>query len=388
MKIWIALCALIAATALAAQNSADPRSQLASAKAQADTARGRAARLDAQSKNAGDEAERARAAQAAVAARIQAAEADMGAAEARLAILQRAQRAQEKRLAARQQPIVTLMAALETMARRPAAAALVQPGTLTDLVHVRALLTTMTPRIAEQTAGLRAEVAQATTLRRQAAIAVAQLRDGQRQGRLEQQRLTQLEADQRRRSASLAAGARLEAERARSLGENARSLEDLVATLDREGDIRTRLASLPGPLPRPDRLGDAPPADQPQPAAQSGRLAYRIPVIGPITRGFGESLPSGARSRGVTVAARPGAIVVAPAAGRVTFAGLYRAYGAIVIVDHGGGYVSLITGLASNLARIGDTVDQGSPLGRAAQGGVTIELRQAGEPVDLATLVG
>jgi septal ring factor EnvC (AmiA/AmiB activator) len=384
MKALFLLGALTAATALAAQD--DPRARLATAQTQANSARTRAAALDAQARAALDQAERARVAQAAVAARIQAAEADIGAAEARLAIVRSLQRRQEQRLAARQQPIVRLVAALETMARRPAAATLLQPGSLNDLVHVRAVLSTVTPRIAAQTAGLRAEVARSATLRRQAATAVADLREGQRRGRIEQQQLVRLEIDQRRRSAALAGSARLEAERALTLGEQARDLEDLVRRLGTEGTVRERLASLPGPLPRPARLTDALPVEAAAAAPQ--RLSYRLPVLGPVVRGFGEALPSGFRSTSVAIAARPGAIVVAPAAGRVTFAGLYRGYGGIAIVDHGDGRMSIVTGLASNIARIGDTVTEGSPLGRAGREGVTVELRRDGKPVNPAILVG
>ena len=69
--------------------------------------------------------------------------------------------------------------------------------------------------------------------------------------------------------------------------------------------------------------------------------------------------------------------------------GRYRGYGAIVIVDHGDGYVSLVTGLASTSARVGDTVDAGqSARPRAGTDGVTVELRQRGRPVDLTTLIG
>lgn len=384
MKAWAALGALaLAATAVAAT---DPRAQLAHARQEGEAARARSARLDAQARAAGDAAEKARAAQAAIAARIQATEADIAAAEARLALLKRLQRAQELRLAAHQQPIVKLVAALQTMARRPAAAALVQPGTITDLVHVRALLSTMTPRIATATAGLREEVDRARAIRIAAAGAVAQLREGRRQGGIEQQRLAALEAEQRGRSARMATASRLEAERAALIGENARDLEQLVARLGAEGSLRERLAALPGPLPRPERLSEALPAAQAAP--QADRLVYRLPVLGQVVRGFGEALPTGGRARGVTIAARPGAIVVAPAQGRVTFAGLYRGYGSIAIVEHDDGYVSLVTGLASTSARVGDTVDAGGPLGRAGSDGVTVELRQRGQPVDLTTLIG
>jgi murein hydrolase activator len=387
MKIWIALAALAGATALAAQPPANPRAILALAQAQADAARQRSAAFDARAKAAVGNAERARAAQAAVAARIEAAEAEMSAAEARLAILTRLQREQERLLAARQQPVMKLVAALQTMARRPAAAALVQPGSVADLVHVRALLAAMEPQIAAQTRGLRAEVARARDLRRQASVALAGLQKGRRQRAAEQTRLAQLEAQQRRESARFAGFARLEAERAAAIGENTRDLAELVRKLGTEGSLRERLASLPGPSPRPAQLTDSlPPLANAAVAPQ--RLVYRFPVLGRIAVGFGESLPSGGRSPGVTIAARPGAIVVAPAAGRVTFAGLYRGYGAIAIIEHAGGYTTLITGLAANLARIGDTVDRGSPIGRGGPDGVAVELRERGRPVDLTTFVG
>lgn len=386
MKALIGIGALAAATALAAQGAADPRARLAQAQAEAQQARSRSGRMEAASRSAMDEAERARAAQAAVAARIQASEADIAAAEARLAIVRTLQRAQERRLAAREQPIAHLVAALETMARRPAAATLVQPGSLNDLIHVRAVLSSMAPRIAEQTAALRAELARARALRQQAATALASLRESQRANRLEQQRLARLEIEQRRRSAALAVGARAEAERALGLGENARDLEDLVRKLGAQDSLRDRLASLPGPLPRPARLTETlPAASAPAPPP---RVAFRLPVLGPVVRGFGETLPSGVRSRGISIAACPGALVVAPAAGRVTFAGSYRDYGAIAILDHGDGFASLVTGLASASARIGDTVEQGSPLGRAGARGVTVELRKGGQPVDLAAFIG
>jgi len=386
MKGWIALGGLGLATALVAQTAAGPRARLASAKAQAAGATQRSAQLEAQARAARDDAERTRVAQAAVAARIQAAEAEIAAAEARLAIARNALRTQERRLAAKQQPVMQVLAALQTMARRPAAAALVQPGSLTDLVHVRALLATMAPRLARQTAGLRAEVARARQLRREAALALAAVRDGQGKAQAEQQQLARLELEQRRRSSAFAGTARLEAERAAAIAENSRELTDLVRQLGRESGLRDRLASLPGPLPRPARVVETLPTDAQSAAGTT--ISYRLPVLGRIVRGFGEALPSGARSRGVSIEARPGALVVAPAAGRVTFAGLFRGYGAIAIVDHGDGYTSLVTGLGSNIARVGDTVAQGGPLGRAGSGGVSLELRKDGQAFDFTTLIG
>src|SRR3546814_5521863 len=100
-----------------------------------------------------------------------------------------------------------------------------------------------------------------------------------------------------------------------------------------------------------------------------------------IVTGRGEVDESGVRSRGITIAARPGGQVVAPAPGRVGFAGDYRGYGKIVIIDHGGGWVSLLTGMIALSVGVGDTVDAGAPVGRAGSDDsrITVELRRGGQ---------
>src|SRR5690606_2630470 len=132
----------------------------------------------------------------------------------------------------------------------------------------------------------------------------------------------------------------------------------------------------------------AAPTAAPPAAAQDAELtqgAYRLPVVGRIVAGLGEVNDSGVRSRGLTIAAQPGGQVVAPAQGRVSFGGDYRGYGKIVIIDHGGGRTSLLSGLIGLSVGVGDTLDAGAPIGRAGSDDsrITVELRRAGRPVDI-----
>ena len=86
----------------------------------------------------------------------------------------------------------------------------------------------------------------------------------------------------------------------------------------------------------------------------------------------------------ITLAPRASAQIIAPAGGRVAFAGPYRGYGRIVIIEHGGGWTSLVTGLGRVDVQVGQQLVSGSPLGIAAarNPAVTLELRRAGEPVN------
>src|SRR3546814_16004786 len=68
-------------------------------------------------------------------------------------------------------------------------------------------------------------------------------------------------------------------------------------------------------------------------------------VVGKVVTGLGELSESGVRARGLTILAQPLAQVVAPTRGRVAFAGEYRGYGRIVIIDHGNGWTTLLAHL-------------------------------------------
>lgn len=353
-------------------------------------AQNRSIALEAAAARAIDEATKARAAEAAIGVRIVAAEKEIDTAEAnvrRVAALRAGQRA---RLAAQQEPIVRLTAALQTMARRPPALALVQPGSLADVVHVRALLDAQLPVVQARTAGLRAEVARGIALQHQADMAATRLHEGRARLDANRAELARLEASHRVRAQTLTDNALHESDRALALAEDARDIADLVDKLDAQADRRERLARLPGPVLRPPVPGraDIPAPDLLPPTAS--QLAYRLPVNGRLVRGLGEVSDAGVRARGLTINARANAQVIAPARGRIAYAGRFRGYDNIVIIEHGGGWTSLVTGLATLRVNVGDAVDQGSPLGRTRGGkdGVTVELRRGGDPIDIVALLG
>ncbi|TPG20493.1 metalloendopeptidase [Sphingomonas koreensis] len=355
------------------------------AKRQSALAATRSQQLDAAATAEQDRAAKARGEEAAVAARIEQAEADIAAAEARIAIVRAMLAEQRRGLAQQQGPIVRLMAALQSFARRPAIIGVVQPGSVDDLVHVRAVLGTVTPAIARRTQGLRGDLARTRALEANAALAVKSLADGRAALDRQQLALARLEVTHRARSAALSRTALHESDRAIALGEQARDIVDRMDVIGDAATTRAALADLADPAPRPgsgtlDALrwpnNDAP---------------YALPVAGRLVTGLGEVSPAGVRARGLTIAVAPDAVVRAPAAGRIAYAQPFRDYGTIVIIVHGDGWTTLITQLAGATVRRGDRVIQGRTIGRAGSGDdaqVTVELRRRGRPIDMIPLLG
>ncbi len=116
------------------------------------------------------------------------------------------------------------------------------------------------------------------------------------------------------------------------------------------------------------------------------------PVAGAIVHAFGEAGDAGPAT-GVSYGAPPGARVSAPCAGRVAFAGPFRSYGQLIILDCGGGYHFVLAGLDRLDVPVGRPVQAGEPLGAMPgwdphAGGnhptLYVELRDHGQAVNPA----
>jgi septal ring factor EnvC (AmiA/AmiB activator) len=176
-----------------------------------------------------------------------------------------------------------------------------------------------------------------------------------------------------------------EEERSQKIADEAKDLRDLVARIEaeqaaeerrREEEARKaeakRKASLRVPPPKPQ-------------GHYNGTGA--VPVAGQIKLRFGQNDGLGTTSHGVTIVARPGATVTAPASGVVRFSGPFRGYKQILILEHPGGYLSLIAGMTRVTAPVKQAVGTGEPVGMMderpdARPELYYELRHNGQFVD------
>ena len=120
--------------------------------------------------------------------------------------------------------------------------------------------------------------------------------------------------------------------------------------------------------------------------ALQGQL--RLPTRGTVTNRFGSPRQEGSAWKGLFIRAPAGGEVKAIAAGRIVFADWMRGFGNLLIVDHGGQYLSIYGNNDALLKQIGDTVRGGDAVasvgnsGGNPESGLYFELRHRGQPID------
>lgn len=385
--VLLAVAALSAAALFAQNNAGDPQARqdsraLQEAKAKAAAAEQRSELLRQEASNASRAADRLIAQRAVLTAEIAAAAAQIDAANARIAIIARRQRAQLSRLGKASAPLLRLNSALQQMTRRPSALVIMRPGERRDYVHLRAVMATVQPEILRRTAALRQQITIQRELRAQEKLALQSLGQAKMLLAARRDALARLAGDSRNRAAGLTANAAAEFEQAIAQGERARDIVERIDVLRLSSERAANLAGLAGPLLRAGAGPDAPIRRSPAPL-------YLLPGARQVASGYHELTATGYRERGITFILKPGAAILAPAAGKIVFAGRYRSYGNIVIIEHGGGWSSLITNIDAPILARGAAVTQGTLLGRVSADNpqIMMELRRNGRPMDIAALI-
>ena len=373
---FLAVLPLALFAAAPAQQPALP-TEIAQSQADFEAALGEARRLQAIADRATGELDRLRAEQRAAAGEIEATEARITLAGLRLRQAAAAVRAQRLAVAEAQRPVAALLAGVAMMGERPPLLALVDQGSIDSLVETRILLDSTLPVIRSRSNAYATRLASAERALASARAAQAELKASR--AALDKGRLQFASIEQRllERSAR-AGGAAVEAtDRVLAAGEaSERALGDFRGS----GAIRAlakAFASGPAIPPRPGSSD----------GAQSGApFAYRLPASAPVTQGMGDIDRSGIRARGVTLATRRGAALEAPGPGTVRFAGPFRGIDGVLIIDHGGGWMTMLVNVSTEL-RQGQRVAAGDPAGRAL-GPISVELYRNGKPYSPALIAG
>ncbi|MGC2410049.1 MAG: peptidoglycan DD-metalloendopeptidase family protein [Methyloceanibacter sp.] len=182
--------------------------------------------------------------------------------------------------------------------------------------------------------------------------------------------------------------AQYDAEVAAEQALRAREQSQALATPANENVVEIKPESSKVAFASPDRMKPAMPFE-----AAKGTLP--LPAQGKRLKRFGEADGVSGTLKGISLQTRGGARIVAPADGWVVYAGPFRSYGQLLIINAGGGYHVLLAGMGRIDASLGQFVLAGEPVAvmgasvPASQGGndnsrpvLYVEIRKDGRPID------
>jgi len=394
----VALCVsylLETGTALGQANSAHPQpSDLHAVERDLEQEREIKATAEQRATAAAQETERVRRDMVAAASRIQNRERILLDLEDQLAILEHRRDALAKTLSQKDKQMREVLMALERLAIRPTDTLMLQPLRPSDAIRSGLVLSAAVPALQENAARLRSDLDDLYSTRQDiidrradlAANALTLLED--------QAQLEQLYAEKATLQQNLRQKANDAAQRMESLAREARSLRDLldkvIAERQRqaEEDIDPLILLTPpdGAAPSPEVVIARRP--MPPPEARSfaqARGTMPFPVTGRVVQRYGEGTAVDVRSKGIILETRPKAQVVSPFDGVIAYAGVFRGYGRLLILEHSEGYHTLLAGMSRLDGIVGQLILAGEPVGvMAPEGGPSlyVELRRDGQPIN------
>jgi septal ring factor EnvC (AmiA/AmiB activator) len=333
----------------------------------------------------------------ATAARLRNAEAKIASTEGRLRPLDNKERDLRKSLAGRRAAIGEVLAALQRIGRRPPPALLASPDDALQAVRTAMVLGAVLPAMRRDVQALANNLSDLLDVRKKITAERDRLKAQVATLGAERTRMTALIAARQKQQAEREQALQAERAHAKQLAQQADNLKDLIAKLEQDVAPATRAAREANPgnakplaaLHDPGRL---------TPAVSFASLRGKVPM--PVNvikiRDYGAPNPIGGVEKGVSIATRAGAQVTSPADGWVVYAGPFRSYGQLLILNAGGGYHILLAGMDRISVDLGQFVLTGEPVAvmgdsshiaailatGSSQPVLYVEFRKGGAPVD------
>ena len=292
--------------------------------------------------------------------------------EGRLASSQASEAAIRLSLESRRGVIADVLAALQRMGRRPPPAVLVRPQDMLEAIRTSMLLGAVVPELRGETEALATDLSDLVQARKSIVSEGEALRKEVASLALERERVAALVEARQKTLAEAEKTLAAERMRAVDLARQASDLKDLIARMEsdvasamrgaeaarradeeQKAEPRPRLAALP--FKDPARLAPAIPFAQ-------ARAMLPLPITGTLVKAFGAPDGFGGVEKGLSLAARPRAVVASPSDGWVAFSGPYRTYGQLLIINAGGGYYVVLAGMDRINVEVGQFVLAGEPI--------------------------
>ena len=316
--------------------------------------------------------------------------------EARLKPLDEQERTIRTSLESRRGVIGEVLAALQRIGRRPPPALIASPEDALQSVRTAMVLGAVLPEMRDQVASLAHDLSSLVTVRKQIAAERDKLKQQLASLGDERTRMSALVDQRQKQQAEREQALAAQRSHAADLAKQADNLKDLIAKLEQSLTPATRAAR--GGTPPPSSLSAQHDPGRMAPAVAFASLRGHVPnpVNGVKLKEFGDPDGMGGSEKGVSITTRAGAQVTAPADGWVVYAGPFRSYGQLLILNVGGGYHVLLAGMDRISVDLGQFVLTGEPVAVMGNGSriaailatgssqpvLYVELRKDGTPVD------
>ncbi len=310
-------------------------------------------------------------------------ETKVSASEARIADIDSQADTVKKSLASHRAVLADVLAALQRIGRKPPPAVLVRPEDALASVRSAILIGAVLPELRVEVDQVADDLARLVSLKSQAASERDQFRQAVTDLKEETTRLERLMDERRGSKSDQERLLNEEQRRNQVLSDKAASLRDLIGKLDSTplglragGPVQSQTGSsdpasgdkLVRLEPKVDQNSVSPDTGGPlrlKPAIHfaDAKGKFSLPVSGTITTNYGDNDGTGASIKGIRITTRQEARVTSPCDGTISFAGSFRSYGKLLIIDGGDGYHVVLAGMERIDVERGQFVLAGEPVG-------------------------
>ncbi|MGL4490275.1 MAG: murein hydrolase activator EnvC family protein [Rhizobiaceae bacterium] len=331
--------------------------------------------------------------------------ADVSDIEERLAGQREEEDAIHASLKSRRGVLAEVLAGLQRMGLNPPPAILVKPEDALSSVRSAILLGSVVPELRRETELLIADLDSLKRVTASIANERASLLEVLKTQSEERHLLDALIAQKQALRSQSEAQLKAENERYEAIANQATSLKDLIGELEKDlaaeenaAERKRRAEDRRLALER-EKAKNADPSEgrlKPGVSLASLKGALTLPVAGKTVRGFGADDGFGGTSAGITIASPPSSVVLTPVDATILYAGPFRSYHQLLILDAGSGYHLVMGGMDKSVVTVGQFVLSGEPvgvMGEKPHSGANvltdmpelyIEFRQDSKPVDSA----
>jgi len=319
------------------------------------------------------------------AGKLRATEENAAGIETRLAELKTEEDSVLKSLQGRRALVGEVLLVLQRMGLHPPPALLARPEDILQTIRASLAIGAVLPQMRAETVALQGDLRRLLRLRDDISAQKAGLAQEKDDLTLQRQLLERMLEARRVAREEKESARKAEAERMRALAAKATSIKELIARMEAESEAARKAAqaakeadearvAAEAALSREqrDKALAAPFKDAARlaPAVAFGDLKGRLPlpVVGVVARRFGASDGYGGTEKGLSLLAHENGVVISPSDGWVLYAGPYRSYGQLLILNAGSGYYLVLAGMSRISVDVGQFVLAGEPVASMGDG--------------------